>query len=184
MIPLRILELQLPLAPFTSIKWWFCAGRGKPRRHEVIEPLLPNSHLLKQGYMPQREACYYPYLQCYQKFCLERKRPWKREFLIYFRGNCLHLQQSMEKFRPKDILKNRWGCGKRGIRRLVYLLDKYSSFPKRTGEEITERRHSGVRTNLKLRNSLFKGTQILLVQYMEQVITNGIFAFNRTISRV
>lgn len=27
-----------------------------------------------------------------------------------------------------------------GIRRLVYLLGKYSSFPKRTGEEITERR--------------------------------------------
>lgn len=74
-----------------------------------------------------------------RNFTWKEKRPWKRELLIYFRRNCLHLQQSMEKFKPKDILKNSWGCYKRGIRRLVYLLDIYNNYPKRTDEEITER---------------------------------------------
>lgn len=27
--------------------------------------------------MPQREACYYPYLQCYKKFYLEREEAMK-----------------------------------------------------------------------------------------------------------
>lgn len=93
--------------------------------------------LTKAGQLPLREALSLPSVL---SELLPGKRSHEREFLIYFRRNRLHLQQSMEKFKPKDILKNSWGCGKTGIRRLVYLLDKYSSFPKRTGEEITERR--------------------------------------------
>lgn len=36
-----------------------------------------------------------------------KRRGHEKEFLIYFRGNCLHLQQRMETFKPKEILKNR-----------------------------------------------------------------------------